>query len=134
MKIDGGCHCGHVTYEAEVDPARVYACHCTDCQAISGGAFRWAVTIPREDFRLLSGAPKTYEKVAESGAASRQLFCPHCASPLYSSASGDDHATLNVRLVTARQRAQLPPREEVWCRSAQDWVELRGPAERLETQ
>ncbi len=23
MKIDGRCHCGHITYEAEVDPDKV---------------------------------------------------------------------------------------------------------------
>jgi hypothetical protein len=41
MKIDCRCHCGFITYEAEVDPGEVYLCHCTDCQSISGGAFRW---------------------------------------------------------------------------------------------
>ena len=29
MKVTGGCHCGHITYEAEVDPATVRVCHCT---------------------------------------------------------------------------------------------------------
>ena len=28
MKIDGRCHCGFITYEANVDPDKVYACHC----------------------------------------------------------------------------------------------------------
>ena len=23
MKIDGGCHCGDITYEAEIDPEKV---------------------------------------------------------------------------------------------------------------
>ena len=23
MKVTGGCHCGHITYDAEVDPATV---------------------------------------------------------------------------------------------------------------
>ena len=32
MKIDGGCHCGAITYEAEVDPEKTSICHCTDCQ------------------------------------------------------------------------------------------------------
>jgi hypothetical protein len=29
MKIDGGCHCGRVTYEAEIDPDKAAICHCT---------------------------------------------------------------------------------------------------------
>jgi len=34
MRVTGGCHCGQVTYEAEVDPATVRVCHCTDCQRL----------------------------------------------------------------------------------------------------
>src|SRR4029453_1097434 len=29
MKIDGGCHCGYITYEAEIDPDKTLICHCT---------------------------------------------------------------------------------------------------------
>ena len=30
MKIDGGCHCGYITYEAEADPQKAFICQCTD--------------------------------------------------------------------------------------------------------
>ena len=43
MKIDGACHCGRISYEAEIDPADVTICHCTDCQTLSGSAFRTVV-------------------------------------------------------------------------------------------
>ncbi len=59
MKIDGECHCGHIAYQAEVDLNEVYVCHCTDCQTISGSAFRWAVPIAEDAFVLLKGDPKT---------------------------------------------------------------------------
>lgn len=134
MRIDGSCHCGFITYEAEVDPAKVYVCHCTDCQAISGTAFRWAVPVRERDFRLLSGRPKTYAKTSQSGTTSHQLFCPECAAPLYSTPLGNGPRIFNLRLGTARQRADLPPKIECWCRSAQGWAALRGPRERLETQ
>ena len=29
MQIDGQCHCGKITYEAEIDPEAVSVCHCT---------------------------------------------------------------------------------------------------------
>jgi hypothetical protein len=32
MQIDGQCHCGVVTYEADIDPEAVSICHCTDCR------------------------------------------------------------------------------------------------------
>ncbi len=134
MKIDGSCHCGFIKYEAEVNPEEVYVCHCTDCQSISGSPFRWAVSVPEEHFKLLSGEPKTYVKKADSGVTSHQLFCPECASPLYSTAIGYDPKSYNLRLGTARQRAQLQPRLQVWCGSAQEWVAVQGNTEKLEKQ
>ena len=60
MNVDGGCHCGYLRYEAEVDPANATICHCTDCQVLTGSAFSVVVS-PREgSFRLLSGEPATY--------------------------------------------------------------------------
>src|SRR5262245_4627881 len=38
MKVDGRCHCGYITYEAEIDPEKVMICHCTDCQTLTGSA------------------------------------------------------------------------------------------------
>ena len=57
MKIEGGCHCGHIKYEAEVDPAGAGICHCTDCQVFSGSAFRVVVSTPAESapFRCYVG-------------------------------------------------------------------------------
>jgi Glutathione-dependent formaldehyde-activating enzyme len=81
MKIDGRCHCGYITYEAEIDPDKTLICHCTDCQTLSGSAFR-VVAYTREDaFKLLSGELKIYVKTSESGNKRRQSFCPECGTP-----------------------------------------------------
>lgn len=135
MKIDGSCHCGAIRYEAEVDPEKVYLCHCIDCQAISGSPFRWAASIAASDFTLLSGSPKTYVKqTADSGQENHQVFCPDCASPLYSHSPANGFSTRNLRLGTARQRAALTPKGEFWCGSAQSWVPPIAGAKRLDKQ
>ena len=82
MKIDGACHCGLITYEAEIDPEKVEVCHCTDCQSFSGSAFRVGVPVPADKFSL-SGEPTVYVKTTESGARRVQAFCPRCGSPIY---------------------------------------------------
>ena len=46
MHIDGGCHCGFIKYEAEIDPNAVRICHCTDCQTLTGSAYRVTVAAP----------------------------------------------------------------------------------------
>jgi hypothetical protein len=122
MKIDGRCHCGFITYEAEIDPANVGICHCTDCQSLTGSAFRTMVHTPEARFRLLSGSPKTYVKTAESGNLRAQVFCPECGSPIYATSVGPGPKVLGIRVGTIRQRATLPPRKQYWTRSALAWL------------
>ena len=76
MKVTGGCHCGNITYEAEVDPATVRVCHCTDCRKLTGTAFRANIASLPGAFRLTRGTPKIYIKTAESGTKRAHGFCP----------------------------------------------------------
>ena len=95
-------------------------CHCTDCQTLSRSAFRTSVRANKEAFNL-QGQPKIYVKTAESGAKRAQAFCPECGTSIYSAAVGDSQI-FNIRVSTARQRGELRPKSQVWCRSARDWV------------
>ena len=79
MKVQGSCHCGQITYEAELDPERVTLCNCTDCQMLTGSAFRVSAPVPSAGFRLLSGEPKTYIKTADSGTKRAHSFVPAAA-------------------------------------------------------
>lgn len=122
MKVEGACHCGAIAYEAEVDPAGVEICHCTDCQTLTGTAFRVSVTTPAASLRLLRGRPNTYVRTAESGNRRAQAFCGTCGTPLWSVAAGDPQAPHTLRVGAMKQRDQLPPRRQFWCRSAQPWT------------
>jgi len=126
MKIDGACHCGHVTYEATIDPARVGICHCTDCQTLTGAAYRVTVTTERENLTLAGGAPKVYEKISERGRKRLQYFCPECGSPILVTGEGDDAATWGIRWGSIRQRRELAPRRQMWTSSALPWVDHVG--------
>ncbi len=122
MKIDGTCLCGYVTYEAEIDPERVIICHCTDCQTHSGTAYGVVAGIVDEKFRLLSGALKTYEKIADSGTVRALTFCPECGTRIHAKTVGEGSSFFGLRVGTVRQRDKLKPSLQAWCRSAQDWV------------
>jgi hypothetical protein len=121
MKVDGGCHCGKITYQAEIDPATTSICHCTDCQTLSGSAYRTNVRTVEGGFKLLSGQPKIYIKTAESGAKRAQAFCPDCGSPIYAT-SATDPKIYGLRVGTIKQRSELRPKSQGWFRSAQAWV------------
>jgi hypothetical protein len=121
MHIQGGCHCGKITYEAEVDPDAVRICHCTDCQTLTGSAFRTTVPARKDSFKLLTGAPKIYVKTAESGAKRAHGFCPDCGTPIYAAAVSDPQS-YGLRVGTIRQKRELRPKRQAWCRSALDWA------------
>ena len=121
MKVEGRCHCGQITFEAEIDPATVRICHCTDCQSLSGSAYRVNVQTPAKSFVLLSGEPKVYIKTAESGNKRAHAFCPNCGTPIYAAAP-QDTPSYGLRVGTLRQRGELQPARQIWFRSAQTWV------------
>lgn len=121
MKVTGACHCRRITYEAVIDPEHVSVCNCTDCQVLTGSAFRVSVPAPAETFRLLSGTPKVYIKTADSGARRRHSFCPDCGSPVAACADTDDPPTYSLRVGCLAQKADLPPKRRIWCKSALAW-------------
>ena len=127
MKIDGRCHCGGITYQAEVDPDGVIICHCTDCQTLTGSAFRATIPASAQSFALTSGAPSIYLKTAASGAQRAHAFCPHCGAPIYAAAPINPQ-TYSLRVGAIAQRAALRPSRQIWTRSALPWVFELGAA------
>ena len=134
MHIDGSCHCGHIRYEAEVDPDKVSVCHCTDCQTLSGTAFRVVVPAPKEGFRLLAGQPKIYLKTAESGNKRAQAFCAECGSHLYAHAAVEKPERLGLRVGCLQERAALVPSKRIWCKSALAWSQNLQGLQELERE
>jgi hypothetical protein len=120
MHIDGACHCGAISFTAEVDPTLVMVCHCTDCQIMSGTAFRTVIAVPVDKLSF-QGEPRRYVKVAESGNRRIQAFCPECGTSLYSS-NVENVRWLNMRTGCMKQRAQLRPSAQIWQHSAMPWL------------
>lgn len=124
MQIDGACHCGAVTFTAEVDPSRVMVCHCTDCQVLSGAPYRAVVAAPIDTLSV-SGVTKSYIKVAQSGNRRSQVFCPECGTPLWATAP-ENPVSVVIRLGCVKQRAQFTPAVQIWRQSALPWAEQLG--------
>ena len=137
MKITGGCHCGSITFEAEIDPDLATLCHCPDCQALSASAFRTLVPVTKEDFNLLTGIPKIYLKSTgcgtEHGNKSAQTFCEVCGSAIYSSAEINPPVFM-LRIGTIAENAEIIPRSEMYCESALNWVHGGWPLKQFPRQ
>jgi hypothetical protein len=122
MKVQGRCHCGEITYEADVEPGNVSICHCRDCQMLTGSAFRANIAAPAEGFRILTGKPRQYLKVADSGRRRVHAFCANCGSPVYSCAP-QNPKTYSLRLGALSERDALGhPAREIWTKRRLSWM------------
>jgi len=126
MHITGGCHCGQITYEAELDPERVVICHCVDCQKLTGSPFRITAVVSQDDLKV-TGEPKMYKRTADSGRVRQQHFCQNCGSPLFvNGESGEATRIWGIRWGSIDQRPDIKPLRQVWCRSSPDWLKDIG--------
>jgi hypothetical protein len=124
MKTTGRCHCGEIEYAAEIDERRIAVCHCTDCQIMGGGAFRFVAGITPDKIQVTKGEPRQYDKIAQSGNTRRMHFCGTCGTQLYSGSTdpSDTSSLVSLRLTTCADRARLRPIAELWCASRLDWL------------
>ena len=120
MKIDGACHCGHIRYEAEVDPKDVGICHCTDCQKQSGGAFVLSATIPEPSLTFSRGRPARATWSSEAGNQRFGLFCGECGSRI-ANGSTPSIGFLSLRAGTLDDTSWVRSAGHIWMRSAQPW-------------
>ena len=129
MRVEGKCHCGKIAYEATVDPDTVTICHCTDCQTLTGSAYRANIPAPAESFVLLRGQPKIYIKTAESGTRRAHAFCPDCGTPIYATAVGENPPTYgpaSVRSSSALSCRHRSARYGAARRSHGRWIFTRS--------
>lgn len=74
MKVQGGCHCKAVRFEAEIpDQVELWECNCSICST-SGYLHCF---VPHSDFLLLNGRDELSSYRFGSGEA-EHLFCKNC--------------------------------------------------------
>ena len=74
------CLCGAVKMEAAARPVLSCACHCRDCQKLTGGAYSLTLILPEAGFRVIEGA------TVIGGLHRPELrhhFCPSCLNWLF---------------------------------------------------
>jgi hypothetical protein len=115
----GGCHCGAVRFETELDlGAGGSMCNCTVCAKIASTG-----TIVRpSEFRLVQGEASlsTYEWGGRTG---QRRFCKHCGVHCYLTGHldvlGGDYVSVNLNCLDDFDRGQLTI--EYWDGRHNNW-------------
>jgi hypothetical protein len=101
----GGCHCGHVRYQAEADLTRVMSCNCSICT--QRGLL--LTFLPPAQFTLESGGEDLVEYRFNKHII-QHLFCPNCGVQAFARGKmpdGTPMIALNVRSIDGIELATL---------------------------
>jgi hypothetical protein len=128
-EIKGGCLCGQLRYTASAEPVFTGVCHCKNCQKESGTAFNVVVAVPRSAVSI-EGSPRTYASKGDSGKDYIRRLCPNCGSTLLSEPAALPGVAV-LRAGTLDDTSWLKPSMEIYCDSAQPWVQLGGGMQRF---
>jgi hypothetical protein len=119
--VQGGCACGAVRYELTAPPFALFACHCADCQTLTGSAFSLAMPIAPDALRITKGEVTRWVRKAASGREIPQYICGTCGTRLYTAPPGAV-ASLTLRPGTLDDTSWLRPAAAFWRSSAQPHV------------
>lgn len=128
-QISGSCRCGQVRYLANAEPMFTGICHCKSCQKESGTAFNIVVAVPQAALKI-EGSPKAFVSKGDSGQEVVARFCPNCGSTILSEPAMLPGASI-LRAGTLDDTSWLKPTMEIYCDSAQSWVQLGGGMQRF---
>ena len=121
-KRSGRCACGAVTFDYDFTPTFVALCHCLDCKKASGGEAAIFFAVPEENFTLLSGDPKAFSYIAQSGNRLDRLFCPNCGARVYTANLEGFPHTLFVQLGSLDDPTGIAPKLEMFTRRRLAWA------------
>jgi len=116
MKLEGGCLCGALRFEASGEARNRCFCHCTSCRRASGAPYVAWATFPRAGFRVVQG---TLAAVRSSAKVARG-FCGTCGTSL--TYMRDDRAEeIDIALATLDAPEAVAPEYHIWMADALPW-------------
>jgi hypothetical protein len=134
VNLEGGCSCGAIRYRLTNTPMIVHACHCRNCQRITGGPFVINIWIEKKFVEPSGATPKSITLKGGTGRDHEAFFCDTCGTYVWSryaiAPSGD---SLFVRAGTLDSPDAVKPDVHIFTRSKLPWLKLPENALAFET-
>jgi hypothetical protein len=121
-KHKGQCACGAVRFEFDTDPTFIADCYCKDCQKASGGAMATFFAIPQDDFTLISGKPKSFHYIANSGKGLDRNFCPECGARVFTTNLEGFPGLVFITIGSLDQPESIVPKLEMFTKRRLKWT------------
>ena len=105
MKHTGGCHCGQVRYEVEMELKNALACNCSICTK-RGALLDF---VPESNFKLISGEAKLTDYLFNKQVI-HHLFCKDCGILSFGGTTAPDGskiAVINVRCLDGFEMSKV---------------------------
>jgi hypothetical protein len=125
MNLEGGCACRAIRYSLTHSPLIVHACHCRDCQRLTGGPFVINLWIEAKFVEAGTVAPKSFRLAGGSGKHHHDVFfCEVCGATLWSRYHIVPGDCLFVRAGTLDTPDAVRPDVHIYTRSKLPWLSL----------
>ena len=118
--ITGRCLCGAVRYQTEAEPITTRLCWCRVCQFFAAGNAAVSVCFPSAGMSI-TGEPRDYMSIADSGNRMHRHFCPTCGTQMFSEAESRPHLIF-VRAGTLDDPEIARPVATIWTAKAPSWA------------
>lgn len=133
MQHEGGCACGRTRYKLTAVPLIVHACHCRDCQRLSGGAFALNIWIEKRVVEADHARLRSMSVPAGSGKPQEIFRCPDCGTAIYSKYHAAPGDTVLLRAGTLDDPTAIKPDVHIFTRSKLPWLDLPADVPAFET-
>ena len=117
--LSGRCECGAVRYRVADEFQYAANCHCSNCRAGTGSAFKPFAGIEREKLEVTDGGDNLLVWGDEMGNHTR---CGVCGSLLFSLVR--DGAWVHVALGSLRDAPSMRPGSHIFVGSKAPWFEI----------
>jgi len=117
--LTGGCECGAVSYQVEDAFQYALNCHCSNCRAATGSAFKPSAGIERDKLEVTEGGDRLLIWGDDDLNHTR---CGVCGSLLYSVVRDGEY--LHVALGSLADAPNLPPSKHIFVGSKAPWFEI----------
>jgi hypothetical protein len=124
MNLEGGCACQAIRYKLTANPLIVHACHCRDCQRVTGSAFVINIWIEKKFVEAGPVAPNSFRLAGGSGKHNDVFFCEKCGTTLWSRYDIVPGECLFVRAGTLDHPEAVTPDVHIFTRSKLPWLTL----------